>query len=293
MTPRIIHTVSELRTAINEQRKNGRCITFVPTMGALHEGHLSLAKAARDWQYETANDTKPNCVVASLFVNPTQFGPNEDFAKYPRTLEKDVELLSTVETEIVFVPEVETMYPPNWETYVEVGSIAEPLEGKHRPGHFRGVATVVLKLFNMVTPDVAFFGQKDFQQVCVIRKMVDDLNVPVKLIICPTIREPDGLAMSSRNRYLTPKERADALVLYKSLEKAEKLIHEEHVLDTAVIRAEMRKIIETAENTVVDYISIADPKTLVELEQVTPSRSIVLLLAVKIGTTRLIDNRVV
>ena len=276
----LIHELIELRQAL-ATRKN---IGFVPTMGALHEGHLSLVRAAKK---------QCDCVVVSIFVNPTQFGPSEDFSKYPRTLQADCELLRGENVDFVFAPSVDTMYPKGWETCIDVGSIAGPLEGRFRPGHFRGVASVVLKLFNMVRPDVAFFGQKDFQQVRVIQKMVDDLNVPVQVVVCPTVREPDGLAMSSRNRYLTPSQREDALVLYRSLSKATLRICGETKVDLVAIRREMERMILAVKDAEIDYVSIADPDTLEEIHTLENCpEKIVILLAVRIGTTRLIDNRV-
>ncbi|MGL6225177.1 MAG: pantoate--beta-alanine ligase [Thermoguttaceae bacterium] len=273
----------QLRQFLLTERKAGKRIGLVPTMGALHSGHLSLVQSATE---------ESDCVVVSLFVNPTQFGPNEDFAQYPRTLEQDMMLLSSVGAHLLFLPTVETMYPRNSATFIEVGPISELWEGEHRPGHFRGVATVVLKLLNIVGPDLAFFGQKDYQQVCVIRQMVDDLNVPVELRVCPTVREPDGLAMSSRNRYLSAQERADSLVLSQSLNHARKRIRNEQVYNREQILAEMRHIIESAENAVLDYIALVDPENLQPLQTLSESQKILALLAVRIGTTRLIDNAI-
>ena len=281
----IIHELSELRQVISSRKKAGQTVGFVPTMGALHEGHLSLVRAARK---------QCDCVVVSIFVNPTQFGPNEDYSKYPRTLEADCELLRNENVDFVFAPSAETVYPSGYETFIEVGSVAEPLEGRSRPGHFRGVASVVLKLFNMVQPDAAFFGQKDFQQVQVIRKMIDDLNVPVELVVCPTVRESDGLAMSSRNQYLSPQEREDALVLSRCLAKATFRICGEKNCDVTSLRKEMEQMILAVKNAKIDYISLADPDTLREIDSLDTKRpgKIVVLLAVRIGATRLIDNRV-
>ncbi|MCL2305516.1 MAG: pantoate--beta-alanine ligase [Planctomycetaceae bacterium] len=275
----LIHDIAELRQALDEKGAVG----FVPTMGALHEGHLSLVREAKK---------QCECVVVSIFVNPTQFGPSEDFSKYPRSLESDCELLRRENVDFVFAPAVETVYPKGFETYVEVGSVAEPLEGRFRPGHFRGVASVVLKLFNMVRSDAAFFGQKDFQQVRVIQKMIDDLNVPVRLVVCPTVRESDGLAMSSRNRYLTPQQREDALVLYRCLTKATLRICGEQNVDLAAVRREMEQMILAVKGAGIDYVSFADPQTLQEVHSLKNLEKVVLLLAVRIGTTRLIDNRV-
>ena len=281
----IIHDLSELRQVISSRKKAGQTVGFVPTMGALHEGHLSLVRAARK---------QCDCVVVSIFVNPTQFGPNEDYSKYPRTLEADCELLRNENVDFVFAPSAETVYPSGHETFIEVGSVAEPLEGRSRPGHFRGVASVVLKLFNMVQPDAAFFGQKDYQQVQVIRKMIDDLNVPVELVVCPTVRESDGLAMSSRNQYLSPQEREDALVLSRCLAKATFRICGEKDCDLTSLRKEMEQMILAVKNAKIDYISFADSDTLREIDSLDTKRpgKIVVLLAVRIGATRLIDNRV-
>jgi pantoate--beta-alanine ligase len=277
-TPKIITTVSELRETIAAVRRSGKRIGFVPTMGALHKGHLSLVHASK---------AECDCTVVSIYVNPTQFGPNEDFSKYPRTMEADLKLLAGCGTDFVFAPSNEEMYPPGDATTVEVGGVAEPLEGQFRPGHFRGVATVVLKFFNMVQPDVAFFGQKDYQQVAVIRRMVADLKVPVTVRVCPIVREPDGLAMSSRNRYLSPAARQRALVLWESLLTAAKLV-EEGERDARRILAEMQEVIETAEDARIDYVALVDPDTLQPVEQIAASTLAVL--AVKIENTRLIDN---
>ena len=278
----LIHESLELRQVIDSRKKTGSSIGFVPTMGALHEGHLSLVRKAKE---------QCDCVVVSIFVNPTQFGPQEDFSQYPRTLDADCELLRRENVDFVFAPPVDAMYPKGFETSVDVGSIAGPLEGRFRPGHFRGVATVVLKLFNMVQPDAAFFGQKDFQQVRVIQKMVADLDVPVRVVVCPTVRESDGLAMSSRNRYLSPSQREDALALYRSLTKAAERIRSEDHVELAEVRREMERMILEVENAGIDYISIVDPETLEEIHSLEnrPGR-IVILLAVRMGTTRLIDN---
>jgi len=276
----LIHDLTELRRVLDEKKSVG----FVPTMGALHEGHLSLVREAK---------RQCDCVVVSIFVNPTQFGPKEDFSQYPRTLEADCELLREENVDYVFAPAVETVYPKGFETYVEVGSVTEPLEGRFRPGHFRGVASVVLKLFNMVQPDAAFFGQKDFQQVRVIQKMIDDLNVPVRLVVCPAVRESDGLAMSSRNRYLTPPQREDALVLYRCLTRATLRICGEQSVDLVAVRRELEQMILAVKNAGIDYVSFADPQTLQEVNSLEHLDRVVLLLAVRIGTTRLIDNRVI
>lgn len=277
-TPKLVTTIGQLRCEIDAARSEGKRIGFVPTMGALHEGHLSLVReAAGECDYS----------VVSIYVNPSQFGPNEDLAKYPRTLDNDLSLLATCCTDLVFAPTNNEVYQPGYATWVEVGAVAEPLEGVCRPGHFRGVATIVLKLLNMVQPDVAYFGQKDFQQSLVIRRMVTDLDVPVTIRICPIVREADGLALSSRNRYLSPAARQRALVLSKSLQLAETLVAQgQH--DAKEIVTRMRELIETAEDARIDYIALADPDTLQPVETVT-ARTLAAL-AVKIENTRLIDN---
>lgn len=277
--PRAIASLPELRAAIAALRRAGKRIGFVPTMGALHEGHLSLVRASKAECAATA---------VSIYVNPRQFGPNEDFSKYPRTLEADLELLAGCGADLVFTPQDADVYPPGFASWVEVGAVAEPLEGQFRPGHFRGVATVVLKLFNLVQPDAAYFGRKDYQQAAVIRRMVADLHVPVEIRVCPTVREPDGLAMSSRNRYLSPSARQRALVLWKSLERAGEMVAEGE-RDAEKILREMRRIILAAEDARIDYVAIVDPDTLQQVE--TVQKSALAILAVKIENTRLIDNR--
>ncbi|MCE5303064.1 MAG: pantoate--beta-alanine ligase [Planctomycetaceae bacterium] len=271
-------TIAQIRAETIAARRAGVKIGLVPTMGALHEGHLSLVRASK---------AECGLTVVSIFVNPTQFGPNEDFSKYPRTLDNDLKLLAACGAEVAFAPEASEMYRSDRSTTVDVGEVAEPLEGEFRPGHFRGVATVVLKLFNIVQPDVAFFGQKDFQQVQVVRRMVADLNVSVDVRACPIVREPDGLAMSSRNRYLSPAARRRALVLSRSLKRADELVRQGQC-DAAVILAEMRAVIETAEDARIDYIALVDPETFRPAE--TIAGPTLAALAVKIENTRLIDN---
>jgi pantoate--beta-alanine ligase len=253
---------------------------FVPTMGYLHEGHLSLVRQARA---ENAS------VVVSIFVNPTQFGPKEDFGRYPRDPQRDLALLEKEGTDIVFMPSVAEMYPAQFSSWVEVGKVTERLEGAIRPGHFRGVTTIVAKLFNIVQPTRAYFGQKDAQQATVIKKMVVDLDMDLEVIILPTVRESDGLAMSSRNTYLNPKERRAALVLYQSLTLAQQLYaHGER--DAEKICQEMLTLIQKQPLVKVDYVSIADTETLDELD--TVSLPALVSIAVKISETRLIDNAV-
>jgi pantoate--beta-alanine ligase len=278
----MLTTIAELQQFAKEQHRAGKRIGLVPTMGALHEGHLSLVQVANE-QCDTT--------VVSIFVNPTQFAPNEDFHRYPRPLENDLRLLQTAGSPEVFAPSVEEMYPSGFDVSVHVGGVTQILEGAIRPTHFAGVATVVLKLFLASGADAAFFGQKDYQQVCVIKKMVADLNVPIEIAVCPIIREPDGLAMSSRNRYLSESERKQAVVLSKSLGIAEKMMIEQKMKDVSVIRDIVRKTIQTAPDMVIDYVSICEPVTLRELT--TAESAAVILLAAKIGTTRLIDNAVV
>jgi pantoate--beta-alanine ligase len=247
-------------------------------MGALHEGHLSLVQRAR------ADD---DTVVVSIFVNPTQFGPSEDYARYPRDPDRDLALLRDVGTDLVFMPPVEEIYPQGFDTYVEVGKLAQVLEGASRAGHFRGVATVVAKLFNIVQPHRAYFGQKDAQQLAVIRRLTRDLGLPVEVVGLPTVREPDGLAMSSRNAFLSPEERKAALVLYRSLEAAQELWRS-GVRDASLIRQRMGEVLAGEPLARVDYVSVADAETLEELE--TVDRPALVSLAVRIGKTRLIDN---
>jgi pantoate--beta-alanine ligase len=250
-------------------------------MGALHEGHLSLVRGAR-----ADNDT----VVVSIFVNPTQFGPSEDYALYPRDPNRDLALLRDLGTDLVFMPPVEEMYPEGFDTHVEVEKLTQRLEGASRPGHLRGVATVVTKLFNIIQPHRAYFGQKDAQQLAVIRRLTRDLDLPVEVVGLPTVREPDGLAMSSRNAYLSPEERKAALVLYRSLEAAQELWRS-GVRDASLIRRRMNEVLAapaTGGLARVDYVSVADAETLEELE--TVDRPALVSLAVRIGKTRLIDN---
>jgi pantoate--beta-alanine ligase len=279
MRPQVVTTVSELREVLLGVRRERKTVGLVPTMGALHEGHLSLVRASR---------AECGYTVVSIFVNPSQFGPQEDLARYPRPLDNDLELLAGI-ADLVFAPPDEEVYPGGYATWVDVGAVAQPLEGACRPGHFRGVATVVLKLFNMVAPDVAYFGQKDFQQALVIRRMAADLNVPLAIRVCPIVREADGLAMSSRNRYLDPNERRQAAVLFASLEVAAEMVAGGE-RDAGRIAERMRRTILAAGPAQIDYVALADPQT---LEPVHTLRGpTVAALAVKIGATRLIDNLV-
>jgi len=273
---RVLHSIVEMKET---RRKLRGSVGFVPTMGYLHKGHLELACRARA---ENRN------VIVSIFVNPAQFGPKEDYAAYPRDTERDLALLKKEGVNIVFMPGAEDMYPPKYCTWVDLEKVTERLEGAIRPGHFRGVATVVAKLFNIVEPTRAYFGQKDAQQVVVIQKMVADLNMNLEVVVVPTVREPDGLAMSSRNVYLSPQERKAATVLYKSLSLAQKLWGKGE-RNADVIRKKMTALIQSEPRASrIDYVSIADAETLEELDSI--DRKAVVSLAVKIGKPRLIDN---
>jgi len=272
---KVIETIVGMRQARKELEEP---VGFVPTMGFLHDGHLALVKQARE---ENAS------VAVSIFVNPTQFGPKEDFKGYPRDTKRDLEMLEPI-TDIVFMPSGAEMYPENCDSWVEVGSITERLEGASRPGHFRGVSTIVAKLFNIVQPTRAYFGQKDAQQLLVIRKMVADLNMYLEVVACPTVREPDGLAMSSRNTYLNSQQRQAATVLYRALNLAEKRWAQGEK-DAGEMRIEMTDLIKMEPLAKIDYISIADAVTLKEtFHRIKPP--VLVSLAVKIGKTRLIDN---
>ena len=274
----VITSVRDIKQKIKDFRTNALTVGFVPTMGALHEGHLSLVRQAK-----RENDK----VVVSIFVNPLQFGRNEDFSKYPRTLERDCELLSGVGADMVFQPEPSEMYPPGFCTTVAVECLEERLCGKSRPGHFRGVAVVVLKLLLIVTPDIAYFGQKDFQQTVVIKRMVSDLSVDVAIKVLPIVRDAGGLALSSRNAYLSETEKIDALCLYPSLTKAQSMV-KAGVFDAKEIIMEMEKIILARSSANIDYISIVHPETLEDAPEACSGN--VVAVAVRIGKTRLIDN---
>jgi pantoate--beta-alanine ligase len=276
--PILVHTKSELAARVDAARQSGRRIGLVPTMGALHEGHVSLAQhACQSCDFN----------VVSIFVNPTQFGPHEDFDRYPRTLDADLAALSTCAIDLVYAPPASEMYPTGFATLVEPGGVALPLEGARRPGHFRGVATVVLKLFEQARPDVAFFGRKDFQQTLVVRQMTRDLDLPVRVEVCPTVREPDGLALSSRNRYLRADEREQAPVLFRSLRLAAELI-DGGQRDARVILDQMRALIASAPLVQLDYLVLADPDTLADVQVV--EHPTVAAVAARLGATRLIDN---
>jgi pantoate--beta-alanine ligase len=274
----IFRTIEGTRAASRAARVAGKRMGFVPTMGALHEGHLSLVRAAK---------AHSDVVAASIFVNPTQFGPNEDFSKYPRTFETDCELLTKEGVALLFAPAVEEMYPVDAMTYVTVEGLSERLCGKSRPGHFRGVTTVVSKLFAIVEPDIAFFGQKDAAQVAIIRRMVRDLNIPVEIAACPIVRETDGLAMSSRNTYLDPQQRKIALVLHRSLEEVKRRF--ESGENNAYKLIEYGKQIFAEEPSVrLDYFEVVHTENLEPLEQIAGQALVAV--AAYLGNTRLIDN---
>jgi len=276
----ITRDIAATRGAVTAARRAGRRIGLIPTMGYLHAGHLSLIAAAR----------RDNCwPVVSLFVNPTQFGPNEDYARYPRDEAADMQRCREAGVELLFAPTTEVMYPAGAATSLHVAGLTDTLCGPCRPGHFDGVATVVTKLFNIVQPDRAYFGQKDAQQLAVIRRMTQDLDLPIEIVGCPIVREPDGLAMSSRNTMLAPDERMRALALYHALRAAEQLIAGGE-RDVEALTAAMRCLIDAARPTRIDYISFVDPQTLQPVPRVTGPTLVAL--AVRIGTTRLIDNMV-
>ncbi len=274
----IAKTIKSVRNLVKTARNKGKTIGFVPTMGALHIGHISLINTAV---------RKCDFVVVSIFINPTQFGSGEDFEKYPRPLKTDMAICRKAGVDAVFAPTTAQMYPQENLAWVNVEKLTEHLCGRFRPGHFRGVTTVCTKLFNIVEPDIAFFGQKDAQQAIIIKQMVSDLNIPLKIIVCPTVRQSDGLAVSSRNQYLTASQKKDALLIYKSLLKCKKLI-ENGTKDTKTIINQMRKILQQAPSIKIEYISIIDAKTLKKLDNITGK--VLSAVAVKIGSTRLIDN---
>lgn len=295
----IIRSVKCLKTRLRQIKKRGLSIGFVPTMGALHEGHFSLMRAAR---------RETDKVIISIFVNPLQFGPQDDFQRYPRNTKKDIRLAKSCGVDIVFFPSVRLMYPEGGKTYVDMHALnrsgsghalTASLCGRSRPGHFQGVMTVVAKLFNLVEPDIAYFGQKDFQQAVIIKKMVADLNMNLKIKVLPIIREADGLAMSSRNNYLSPRERQDALCLYHSLLEARRLIKSGECASGKIIQ-KMRRKITRVKSARIDYISIVNPETLEDVRRLKRGElvrrgggKVLVVLAVYIGRTRLIDNMVV
>ncbi len=275
---KICSTISEARLACGEARAASKTPGLVPTMGALHEGHLSLVRAAK---------TQCGTVAVSIFVNPTQFGPREDLSKYPRQLERDCQLLEKEDVDILFAPSVEEIYPQGNVTWVLVEGLSEKLDGRSRPGHFRGVTTIVAKLFHIIEPHAAFFGQKDAAQLAIIRRMVRDLNFPVEIIACPIVREPDGLAMSSRNAYLSREERARALVLRGALELAEREFQAgERAAKKLIFGAQ--QLIVAEPQVRLDYVEIVDPDTLDPVERI--SGAALIAVAAYVGSTRLIDN---
>jgi len=271
-------TVEAVKNLVKAARGQGERIGLVPTMGALHVGHISLIEAAV---------TDGNFVVVSIFVNPTQFCPGEDFENYPRPLEADLAICKKAGVDVVFAPTPDQVYPAENLTWVTVEKLTEPLCGRNRPGHFRGVTTVCAKLFNIVGPDVAYFGQKDGQQAIVIQRMVADLNMPLEIVVCPTVREPSGLAVSSRNQYLSDQQKKDAANIYKSLQECRRMI-EAGVIDARQILARMRKILQLVASIEIEYVSIVDAGTLEGIE--TIAGKVLVAVAVKIGPARLIDN---
>ena len=284
---KVVHKISDVRSQLRKARKNGKHIALVPTMGALHPGHLSLVTAARE---SIDKNPEGGFVVVSIFLNPTQFAPDEDLDTYPKTLENDLKLCEISGVDLVFAPSPEEMYPKKTAglTTVNIRNLTDTLCGKSRPGHFPGVCTVVAKLFNTVQPDEAFFGAKDFQQAVIIQQMVDDLNIPVKIIVCPIVRESDGLAMSSRNARLSPEDRKQAPALHAGLKLSAETISDSHKPSTEVIDAIRKYIYDKAPNGQIDYLQIVDPKS---LQDVSSTSGVVLIaLAVKFGSVRLIDN---
>jgi pantoate--beta-alanine ligase len=277
----VLSTIMAIKAALEKQKSLGRSVGFVPTMGYLHEGHLSLVR-------ESLRQT--DCTVVSIFVNPTQFGPKEDLQEYPRDMERDSALLRELGVDLVFIPENWEIYPEGFKTYVEVMDLQDNFEGKSRPGHFRGVCTVVLKLFEIIGPDMAYFGQKDAQQAVIIKKMVRDLNLDVKIKVLPTVREKDGLALSSRNVYLSKDQRRAALCLVKSLKEADRLILAGEK-DPLFIKKEMKQLLDAESLARLDYIGIVDLENLVPLDKIEGEALI--LVAAYFGKVRLIDNIVV
>jgi pantoate--beta-alanine ligase len=273
-----ISSAAEMTAVSKEARRSGKRVGLVPTMGALHEGHLSLVRAAR---------SQCDVVAVSIFVNPTQFGPEEDFSKYPRAFEQDAALLQAERVDFVFNPSVEEMYPNDWSTWVTVAGLSERLDGRSRPGHFRGVTTIVSKLFHIVQPELAFFGQKDAAQAAIIRKMVHDLDLDVRILVCPIVREKDGLALSSRNIYLTPEQRKQATVLYRSLMRVQTLADQGQG-DAAKLVAAGKQVLAEEQGVRVDYFEIVNWETLDSVQDI--SNGALVAVAAYVGKTRLIDN---
>lgn len=280
---KVFRTVKEINSYSSENKKQGKKIGFVPTMGYLHDGHLSLLKESKN---------KCDISVVSIFVNPTQFSPNEDLSRYPRDFERDENLLIENGADAIFYPDVEEIYPEGYETFINVEELSQKHEGEFRPTHFKGVATVVAILFNSVMPDYAFFGRKDAQQAALIQKMVFDLKMNVEIVVCPIIREPDGLAMSSRNVYLSTGERKDALVLKSSLELAVDLIRKGET-ESKFILEEMKNLINGVKTSTLDYVKIIDASSFNEIKKIEKGKKIYILVACKIGKTRLIDNELI
>lgn len=278
----IIETIKEMQDVSRWLRGEGKTIGFVPTMGALHEGHLSLIRRSKEENDRT---------IVSIFVNKTQFGPGEDFQKYPRSRESDLEKVSALHIDAVFMPDNNEMYPEGFSTVIDIGAIGKILCGVSRPEHFNGVATVVAKLLNIVMPDRVYLGQKDYQQTVVIKKLVRELDFDTDIIVCPTVREPDGLAMSSRNAYLNENERKAALIIYRALKLGEGLIHAGDADNVSTIKKAMEALIKTEPLAKIDYIEVVDPQSLEPVKRVIFAAAI--CSAVKIGNTRLIDNIIV
>lgn len=275
----LIEKIEEMKNYRKRIKNKGKSIGFVPTLGYLHQGHISLIKRARE-----------NCdeVVVSIFVNPLQFGPKEDYQRYPRDLSRDAEICQKEGVDVIFAPSLKEMYPKGYSTFIDMqGNLTQVLEGKFRPGHFKGVTTVLIKLFNIVYPDLSFFGEKDYQQALIVKKMVKDLNLDTKIVLSPTVREKDGLALSSRNSYLTLKERKAAPVLYRSLVKAKQAI-EKGEEDPERVICLMEDLISKEPLAKIDYIDLVDPLTLERISQI--KGDVLAVLAVRIGKVRLIDN---
>lgn len=278
---KVTKTIQSVRELVNTARSQAKKVALVPTMGALHIGHISLIEAAL---------RQCDFVVVSIFVNPIQFGPEEDFEKYPRPIDTDLEICRKAGVNVVFAPTAEQIYPDKNLTWVNVEKLTEPLCGQLRPGHFRGVATVCAKLFNIVQPDFAYFGQKDAQQTIVIKRMVADLNMPLEIIVCPTVRQPNGLAVSSRNKYLNEQQKKDATLIYESLRKSTQMIGS-GIIEVQEVTNQINKILSQASAIKIEYISIVNAETLRKLRQITGK--VLIAVAVKIDSTRLIDNIIV
>ncbi len=279
---KIIHSIADMKSVTHTSKHGKQSIGFVPTMGALHEGHRALVRRAR-----SENDQ----VVVSIFINPMQFGPKEDLSSYPRSLSKDLAMLKKEKVDYVFIPSAAQMFPPDFATWVDVPTYSDVLCGKFRPGHFRGVATVVIKLFSLVQPSRAYFGEKDYQQCRIIDRMVQDLKIPVRVVACPTVREPDGLAYSSRNQYLSKAEREEAVKLYQTLYLGRELIEQKIMRDSARLEKRLKQVLSQIPRSKIDYICVVDPITLVPMQKI--HRPAVLAAAIWIGKTRLIDNVVI